>query len=147
PNVSSTDDSAVAANAPSTIGDHCRKRGAVSLHNAASLRATGVVVSIGTSMALAKTEEGQDRHNHDDESDEIDETVHGFLRVPRSILSIDNLPEMAKFQRMAGKRCKRTRASLRQISPCELRAGDAAPSSSCFNPYICSMHTPFRTPR
>jgi len=81
PNVSSTDDSAVAANAPSMIGDHCRKRGAVSLRSAVSLRATGEMFSIDISM-LAKAEEGQDRQDHDDESNEIDKTVHGFLRVP-----------------------------------------------------------------
>ena len=51
-NVSNTEESAVAANAPSTIGDHCRKRGAI------SLRATGVTFSIVLSMALAEAEEG-----------------------------------------------------------------------------------------
>jgi hypothetical protein len=30
-------------------------------------------------MALAKAEEGQDRQNHNDQADEIDKTVHGFL--------------------------------------------------------------------
>ena len=76
-NVSNTEESAVAANAPSTIGDHCRKRGAI------SLRATGVTFSIDLSMALAKAEEGQDRQNHDNQADEIDKTVHGFLLVSR----------------------------------------------------------------
>src|SRR4051795_8032149 len=76
-NVSNTEDSAVAAKAPSMIGDHCRKRGA------ASLRATGVTFSIDISMALAKAEEGQNRQNHDNQADEIDKTVHGFLLMSR----------------------------------------------------------------
>jgi hypothetical protein len=59
-NVSNTDDNAVAANAPSTIGDHCRKSGAL------PACATGVIFSIDISMALAKAEEGQNRQNHND---------------------------------------------------------------------------------
>ena len=46
------DDSAVVANAPSTIGDHSRKRGAV------LFRVTGVIFS---TMPSAKAEEGRDR--------------------------------------------------------------------------------------
>src|SRR3954463_12609044 len=76
-NVSNTEDSAVAANAPSTIGDHCRKRGAI------SLRVTGVTFSIDRSMALAQAEEGQNRQNHNDQADEIDKTVHSFLPISR----------------------------------------------------------------
>ena len=76
-NASNTDESAVAARAPSTIGDHCRKRGAT------SLRAAGEMFSIVISMALAKTEEGQNRQNHNNQTNEIDETVHGFLRMFR----------------------------------------------------------------
>ena len=90
-NVSNTEDSAVAANAPSTIGDHCRKRGAI------SLRATGVTFSIVLSMALAKAEEGQDRQNHDNQANKIDKTVHGFLLMSRPIFSTDNRPQLAKF--------------------------------------------------
>ena len=51
-NVSNTEETAVAANAPSTMGDHCTKRGAI------SLRATGVTFSIDPSMMLTKAEEG-----------------------------------------------------------------------------------------
>ena len=74
-NVSKTDDNAVAANAPSTIGDHCRVRGAL------SVRVTGVIFSIDISMALTKAEEGQNSQNHNDQAYEIDKTVHVFLRV------------------------------------------------------------------
>jgi hypothetical protein len=42
-----------------------------------------VTFSIDLSMALAKAEEGQDRQDYDNETDEIDETVHGFLLVSR----------------------------------------------------------------
>src|SRR3954453_14033171 len=99
-NVSNTEDSAVAAKAPSMIGDHCRKRGA------ASLRATGVTFSIDISMALAKAEEGQNRKNHDNQADEIDKTVHGFLRMcPAAIFRSDNLPKSAKFLASIGKSC------------------------------------------
>jgi hypothetical protein len=34
-------------------------------------------------MALAKAEEGQDRQDYDNETDEIDKTVHGFLLMSR----------------------------------------------------------------
>jgi hypothetical protein len=34
-------------------------------------------------MALAKAEEGQDRQNHDNQANEIDKTVHGFLLMSR----------------------------------------------------------------
>jgi hypothetical protein len=78
-NVSNTEESAVAANAPSTIGDHCRKRGAI------SLRATGVTFSMDMCMASAKAEEGQDRQNHNNQADKIDKTVHGFLRAAATI--------------------------------------------------------------
>src|SRR5215203_1888915 len=81
-NVSNTEDSAVAASAPSTIGDHCRKRGVI------SVRATGVTCSIVLSMALAEAEEGQDRQNHNNQADEIDKTVHSFLRgIPLHFLN------------------------------------------------------------
>jgi hypothetical protein len=36
-------------------------------------------------MALAKAEEGQDRQDYDNEADEIDKTVHGFLLMSRPI--------------------------------------------------------------
>jgi hypothetical protein len=35
-------------------------------------------------MALAKAEEGQDRQNHDNQADEVDKTVHGFLLMSLS---------------------------------------------------------------
>jgi hypothetical protein len=34
-------------------------------------------------MALTKAEEGQNRQDYDDEADEIDKTVHGFLLISR----------------------------------------------------------------
>ncbi|MGY2904040.1 hypothetical protein [Bradyrhizobium sp. URHC0002] len=34
-------------------------------------------------MASAKAEEGQDRQNHNNQADEIDKTVHGFLLMSR----------------------------------------------------------------
>jgi hypothetical protein len=38
-------------------------------------------------MALAKAEEGQNRQDHDNETDEIDKTVHGFLLMSRPFLN------------------------------------------------------------
>jgi hypothetical protein len=38
-------------------------------------------------MALAKAEEGQDREDYDNETDEIDKTVHGFLLVSRPFIN------------------------------------------------------------
>jgi alkylated DNA repair dioxygenase AlkB len=61
-------------------------------------------------MALAKAEERQNRQDHDNEADEIDETVHGFLRMPCLHFSIDNLPESAKFLTLTGKRSNPPRA-------------------------------------
>ena len=55
------------------------------------------------SMASAKAEEGQDRQNHDDESDEIYKTVHKFAPCTRPVFLNDNLPEPTKFPR-SGKR-------------------------------------------
>jgi hypothetical protein len=34
-------------------------------------------------MELAEAEEGQDRQNHNNQADEINETVHGFLLKSR----------------------------------------------------------------
>ena len=97
-NVSNTEDSVVAANAPSTIGDHSRKRGAI------SLRAAGVMFSIEISMTLAKTEERQHRQNYNDQADEIDKTVHGFLRLSAQLLEQQSA-ETGKVPEVAGKRC------------------------------------------
>jgi hypothetical protein len=36
------------------------------------------MLSIVISIASTKAEEGQDRQNHDDETDEINQSVHGF---------------------------------------------------------------------
>jgi hypothetical protein len=38
-------------------------------------------------MALAKAEEGQDRQDYDNETDEIDKTMHGFLLVSRPFIN------------------------------------------------------------
>jgi hypothetical protein len=54
-------------------------------------------------MALAKPEEGQDRQNHNNQADEIDKTVHGFLLMSRPVFSVDNRPQLAKFPTPAGK--------------------------------------------
>jgi hypothetical protein len=53
-------------------------------------------------MALAEAEEGQNRQNHNDQADEIDKTVHGFLLYPAPF-SIDNRPQAAKFLPLTGK--------------------------------------------
>jgi hypothetical protein len=42
-----------------------------------------VAFSIDLSMTLAKAEEGKDRQDYDNETDEIDKTVHGFLLMYR----------------------------------------------------------------
>ena len=94
-NVSNTEDSAVAANAPSTIGDHCTKRGAI------SLRAVGVMFSIDMCKALTEAEEGQHCQDHDQQADEIDKTVHGLLHMSRAILDrqssgIGKVPEISR---------------------------------------------------
>jgi hypothetical protein len=72
PNPSRTEDNAVAASAPSMIGDHSKK-----CHRL-SFRATGGMLSIVISIASTEAEEGQDRQNHDDETDEINQSVHEF---------------------------------------------------------------------
>jgi hypothetical protein len=55
-------------------------------------------------MALAKAEEGQNRQNHDNQADEIDKTVHGFLRMcPAAIFSSDNLPNRQSSSRRQDK--------------------------------------------
>src|SRR5262245_42829880 len=91
PNVSNTEESAVAANAPNTIGDHCTSRGSI------SLRTTGETFSIDISMALAKAEERKHRQDHDYQADEIDKTVHGFPPYVPPPSEFDNLRESAKF--------------------------------------------------
>ena len=53
PKPSSTDDKAVAANAPSTIGDHSMKRQPL------SFRVRGALLSIDISMASTQAKEGQ----------------------------------------------------------------------------------------
>src|SRR6185369_3881977 len=80
-NVNNTEDSAVAANAPSTIGDHCRNRGA------ASLRVPGAIFSIDMCMTSAEAEEGQHCQNHDNQADKIDKTVHDFSSVCPATIS------------------------------------------------------------
>jgi hypothetical protein len=63
PKPTRTEDNAVAANAPSMIGDTPRC--------ATDYRfATGGMLSIVISIASAKAEEGQDRQNYDDETGE-----------------------------------------------------------------------------
>ena len=78
PKPTNTEDSAVAANAPSTTGDHSTKHHLLSLRatGVVSFRAAGGILSIDISMALAKAEEGKNRQNYDDETDEIDKSVH-----------------------------------------------------------------------
>jgi hypothetical protein len=88
PKPTNTDDSAVAANAPSTTGDHSTKRHPLSFRatGVVSFRAAGGIFSIDISMALAKAEEGKNCQNHYDETDEIYESVHEFapLYLPTS---------------------------------------------------------------
>jgi len=78
PKPSRTEDSAVAANAPSTIGDHSKKRQPLSFRaiKVVSVRAAGGMFSIDISMALAKAEEGKNCQNHYDETDEVYKSVH-----------------------------------------------------------------------
>ena len=80
-NVSNTEESAVAASAPSTIGDHCRKRAVM------SLRGGEATFSIDISPGLAEAEEGQHCQDHDNKADEINKTVHIF---PRTHFSVPN---------------------------------------------------------
>jgi hypothetical protein len=57
-------------------------------------------------MTSAEAEEGQDRQNHDNQTDKIDKTVHDFLRMSRRHFSSDNPPESAKFLVRTGKSSK-----------------------------------------
>jgi hypothetical protein len=78
PKPTNTEDSAVAANAPSTTGDHSTKRHPLSFRatGVVSFRAAGGMFSIDISMSLAKAEEGKNCQNHNDKTDEIDKSVH-----------------------------------------------------------------------
>jgi hypothetical protein len=58
------------------------------------------LLSIDISLASTKAEEGQDRQNYDDETDEINQSVHEFLLAsPHSLkrLSIGKVPDFGKF--------------------------------------------------
>jgi hypothetical protein len=46
-----------------------------------------VTFSIDLSMTLAKAEEGQDRQDYDNQTDEIDKAVHGFLLMSPPFLN------------------------------------------------------------
>jgi hypothetical protein len=98
PKPTNTEDSAVAANAPSTTGDHSTKRHPLSFRatGVVSFRAAGGIFSIDISMALAKAEEGKNCQNHNDETDEIYESVHELLPLTCPLLT-DNLLVPAKF--------------------------------------------------
>jgi hypothetical protein len=43
--------------------------------------------SIDMCVALPEAEEGQHRQDHDNQTDKIDKTVHGFLHMSRAILN------------------------------------------------------------
>jgi hypothetical protein len=57
--------------------------------------------SIDMCKALTEAEEGQHCQDHDNQADEIDKTVHGFLHMSRAILDrqssgIGKVPEISR---------------------------------------------------
>src|SRR5271166_1269623 len=86
PKLSNTKATAVAIRAPAIAGPHCTSFTRASSRGARTGSAMVMVFSF--SARSAQAEERQDEHDDDDQTDEINDTIHGFLLNGRHGLAL-----------------------------------------------------------
>src|SRR6476469_1776915 len=77
PNIKRIKESAAAAIAPATTGVHCRNQSCSSKGIISS--SSGLATSIVMLMALPQAKEGKYRHDHNDQANQVNQSVHESL--------------------------------------------------------------------